>query len=184
LAGNIANASPIADMSAMLIALGASVSLVGGKGAPREVPLEEFFVGYKKLDMLPDQRIRAILLPAAPVRFNFEKVSKRARLDIASVNTAMAVTENPDGSIASIRYSAGGIAAVPLRLKRLEELLRGKKPDAALARLAGSEASASGTPMDDVRGSSAYRKRLMERLAWAHFIRLWPELRLEEELLA
>jgi CO/xanthine dehydrogenase FAD-binding subunit len=52
-----------------------------------------------------------------------------------------------------------------------------------MVREIGNLAAASGSPMSDVRGSSAYRMRLLERLAWAACIRLWPELRLEEELL-
>lgn len=186
LAGNIANASPIADMSSMLIALGAAVEVSGpaesGKEA-RTVALEDFFVSYKKTALRPGESIDGIFFPSAPVRFNFEKAAKRARLDIATVNTAMAVTMGSDGSVAAVRCSAGGIAPVPLRLRVLEDLVRGKRPSAALAREAGALAYAAGSPIGDVRGAAEYRRRLMERLTWAHFIRLWPELSLEEELM-
>ncbi len=192
LAGNVANASPIADMTAMLMALGAL--LVVGDGAEntagdsvarsRVVPLDKFFIAYKKVDLVPGERIISLRLPAVPVRFSFEKVAKRARLDIASVNTAMAVTVAGDGTIARARFSAGGIAATPLCIRAVEELIEGKAPRASLARAAGKLARDSGTPLSDVRGSAEYRKRLMERLTWAHFMRLWPELRMEEELLS
>jgi len=76
------------------------------------------------------------------------------------------------------------VAATPLRLRDVEAAMRGQKPSAALARQIGALASAAGSPMSDVRGSSAYRKNLLERLAWAAFIRLWPALKLEEELLS
>ncbi len=182
LAGNLANASPIADMTAMLLALGASLDLEGA-GATRTIPLEEFFFSYKKTALAPGERIGRIVVPAGPVLFNFEKSAKRARLDIATVNTALAVTMAADGTVARARWSAGGIAPVPLRLPDLEALLIGRKPSAALAREAGSLAMASGAPIGDVRGSAGYRRRLMERLAWAHFIRLWPALKLDEELM-
>jgi xanthine dehydrogenase small subunit len=200
LAGNIANASPIADMTAILIALdarlelratsteGSSVGTSGSSAAPdgkdsrRYVDLPAFFLGYKKIDLKPGERIGAILIPAVPVLFNFEKAAKRARLDIATVNSAIGLTLGSDGTITAARYAAGGIAPVPLRLGEIEAALVGNKPSAALARGIGSLAMQAGSPIGDVRGSSAYRRRLMERFAWAHFIRLWPQLKLEEEL--
>ncbi len=183
LAGNIANASPIADMTAMLMALGARLVLEGAPAGERLVELPAFFLGYKKVDLSPGERIRGIVLPGEPVLFSFEKAAKRARLDIATVNSALAVSMAPDGTIACARYAAGGIAPVPLRLEACEHLLVGRRPDASLARELGKAAYGAGSPIDDVRGSSLYRRRLMERLAWAHCIRLWPKLKLEEELL-
>lgn len=183
LAGNIVNASPIADMTAMLLALG-SVLELSGSGGSRSVALESFFVGYKKLDLRPGERVTEIRLEAGWDRFAFEKASKRERLDIATVNAAVAVRMAPDGTIAQARCSAGGVAATPLRLTEAEAVLVGRRPSVELARALGTAYAGSGSPMSDVRGSSAYRKRLLERLAWAAMTRLWPELRLEEELLA
>jgi xanthine dehydrogenase small subunit len=187
LAGNIANASPIADMTAILIALDARLELRAagnpdGKDTLRYVDLPAFFLGYKKIDLKPGERIGAILIPAMPVLFNFEKAAKRARLDIATVNSAVGLTLGPDGAITAACYAAGGVAPVPLRLREIEAALAGKKPSAALAREIGGLAIQAGSPIGDVRGSSGYRRRLMERFAWAHFIRLWPQLKLEEEL--
>jgi xanthine dehydrogenase small subunit len=183
LAGNIVNASPIADMTAMLIALGADLSLAGPSG-PRSLALEDFFLGYKKIDLRDGERVEEIAFRGGWSRFAFEKASKRERLDIATVNCAAAVVMAPDGTIARARYAAGGVAATPLRLRDIEAAMAGRRPSAALAREMGSLAAGAGSPMSDVRGSSTYRKRLLERLAWAACVRLWPELRLEEELLA
>ncbi|PKL24575.1 MAG: molybdopterin dehydrogenase [Spirochaetae bacterium HGW-Spirochaetae-3] len=183
LAGNIVNASPIADMTAMLIALGAELRL-SGAAASRTVALEDFFVGYKKTVLAPGEVVESISFPGGWSSFAFEKASKRERLDIATVNCAVAVRMSPDGTIAEARYSAGGVAATPLRLRDAEAAMIGRKPSAALARELGTIAAGAGSPMSDVRGSSTYRKRLLERLAWAACCRLWPELRLEEELLA
>ena len=183
LAGNIANASPIADMTAMLMALDAELVLAGPDGE-RRVRLDQFFTGYKKIDMKPAEAIQNIEFQGGWTAFDFEKASKRQRLDIATVNCACAVRMAPDGTIADVRYSAGGVAAIPLRLLDVEAAMRGQKPSAALARRVGTLAGTAGSPMSDVRGSSAYRKNLLERLAWAAFIRLWPGLKLEEELLS
>lgn len=183
LAGNIANASPIADMTAMLIALEARVLVGNGVDGGREIELDRFFLGYKKTDMRETERIVSILIPGGAVLFNFEKVARRSHLDIACVNSALAVRMHPDGTIARARLSAGGVAAVPLLLEQAGSAMEGKTPDAALAKSAGLLAAQAGNPQSDVRGSSTYRKRLLERLTWAHFIRLWPDLRLDEELL-
>ncbi|PKL07720.1 MAG: hypothetical protein CVV51_12640, partial [Spirochaetae bacterium HGW-Spirochaetae-7] len=123
LAGNIVNASPIADMTAMLIALGASVELSGGEKGPRSVPLERFFLGYKKTDLLEGESVAGVLFEGGWTRFAFEKASKRERLDIATVNCAVAVRMAADGTIAAARYSAGGVAATPLRLLDVEKAM-------------------------------------------------------------
>ncbi|MBN2874084.1 MAG: FAD binding domain-containing protein [Spirochaetales bacterium] len=183
LAGNIANASPIADMTAMLIALRAEIRLAGA-GGERVVALEDFFQGYKKLDLLPGEVIAGIAFPADWSRFAFEKAAKRDRLDIATVNCAVAVRQSADGTIEAAAYAAGGVAAMPLRLRELEDAMTGARPSAELARTIGTLAAKAGSPMSDVRGSSTYRTRLLERLAWAACTRLWPELRLEEDLLS
>ncbi len=183
LAGNIANASPIADMTAMLIALEARVLVGNGIDGGREIELDRFFLGYKKTDMAETEHIVSILIPSDVVVFNFEKVARRSRLDIACVNSAMAVRMLPDGTISHARLSAGGVAAVPLLLENAGREMQGKSPDVSLARSTGLLAARAGNPQSDVRGSSTYRKRLLERLTWAHFIRLWPDLHLDEELL-
>lgn len=191
LTGNIVNASPIADMTAMLIALGARLVIAdaaareaAGAAGERVVALEDFYLGYKKTDLKPGEQVTAILFEGGWSRFAFEKAAKRERLDIATVNCAVAVRLAADGTITDARYSAGGVAATPLRLRDAEAAMTGKKPTATLARALGTIAAGAGSPMSDVRGSSTYRKRLLERLAWAACCRLWPELRLEEELLA
>lgn len=187
LAGNIANASPIADMTTMLLALDAS--LVLRAEADRVLSLSKFFLGYKKIDLRSGELIAAIRLPWCAWRFNFEKAAKRARLDIATVNSALGLCLDASGTVLKVACSAGGIAATPLRLEAVEALLLGTRlpPErgalAGLFAAAGRLAAEAGTPMSDVRGSSQYRRRLMERMLWAHGIRLWPELGLEEELL-
>ncbi len=194
--GNIANASPVADITSMLIALGASVRL-RGRGEGREVPLERLFLGYKKLDLREDTRredtrreiIEAVLIPAAkPIEFfNFEKASKRGTLDIAAVNTAAVFeTDRTEGGairITRARISAGGVAPVPLLLERTSSCLAGSSPGAQAAAEAADIAAAETTPIGDVRGSADYRRRVLRRLVIAHFVRLFPGSGAEEALL-
>jgi xanthine dehydrogenase small subunit len=173
--GNVANASPVADLTVILIALGARIKLEG-PGGSRELELEKFFQGYKQLDMRQGEIIASLWIPAAEtVRlFNFEKVGKRAVRDIAAVNSAAAF--RVEGvSITRARISAGGVAARPLLLEMTSSFLEGKMPSIETAREAARIAASEVTPIDDVRGSGAYRKRLLERLVLGHFVRLFPE---------
>ena len=195
--GNIANASPVGDVTAMLIALGALVRVAAPSVAPgdgwvaRELPLEALFLGYKKLDLrvapggAAGEIITAILLPArrAFAHFNFEKVSKRERLDIAAVNSAASFEVEMSGAqtrIIRARISAGGVAPVPLFLARASSFLEGKVVDASTATEAARLASEEAAPIDDVRGAADYRRRLLGRLVLAHFIRLFPGTGVEE----
>jgi xanthine dehydrogenase small subunit len=186
LGGNAVNASPVADLVAILIALGAKAK-IRGNDAERELPLERLYLGYKKLDLAPGEILASFRLPPARGRrlFNFEKISKRQRLDIASVNTAIQIEAEGDGRaprILSARVSAGGVAPVPLYLEAASSFLEGKTVDAATVREASRLAVEASSPIDDVRGSADYRRRLLGRLMLAHFIKLFPETGIAEEL--
>ena len=168
IAGNIVNASPIGDMAVMLMALDAELELVCDRGK-RALPMREFFLGYKTLDLRPGELIESIRIRRRPGRlFNFEKVSKRTHLDIASVNAAAALrVEN--GIITEAGLAAGGVAPIPLALVETEALLIGQRPDAETAWAAARCAAAEATPIDDVRGSADYKRLLLRQLVLAHF---------------
>ena len=195
LGGNIANASPVGDLTSMLIGLGAVLEIAGwapSSPAARYVRIEEFFLGYKKIDLRPGEAIRAILIPAerdgSPLLFSFEKIAKRKKLDIAAVNTALSFRIE-GGFARAARLSAGGVAAVPGLLKGASAALEGERVDrsdpAALARLARKVAAAAEAevkPIGDVRGSAEYRKRMTGRLVLAHFVRLFAADGIAKEL--
>jgi xanthine dehydrogenase small subunit len=171
-AGNLVNASPIGDMTIILLALDAGLELVGGRGR-RRVALRRFFLGYKTMDLAPDELVESIRIRRRPGRlFNFEKVSKRTTLDIASVNSAVSLVVE-DGVIAAAGLSAGGVAPVPLALVETERLLLGRAPDAATAWAAARCAAREATPIDDVRGSAEYKRLLLRQLVLGHFQRLF-----------
>src|SRR5205085_11779160 len=110
---------------------------IGGDGKgdtqKRELPLRNFYKGYKQLDKKSEEYIENIWLelPGKNVKFSFEKVSKRTNLDIASVNSAIAITMNED-KIDKAGVSAGGVGPIPLYLKKTSEFLAGKKPSEEL----------------------------------------------------
>jgi len=174
LAGNIVNASPIGDMTMILLALNAKLILKGK--TEREVALKDFYLDYKKVDKADGEIIEKIVFekPGHGFRFNFEKVSKRTHLDIASVNTAFAAfVEN--GMINSATLSAGGIAPIPKVLKEASEFLAGKEINNALMNEVVDIANSEISPISDVRGSAEYKKLLLGQLIKAHFIELFPE---------
>lgn len=187
LGGNVANASPVGDLTSMLLALGAICDIAGGPSA-RALPLCGLYLGYKKLALGEGEYIaRFRIFPPArgDLRFSFEKVSKRRRLDIASANTALRLEtegQGPRPVILAAMLSAGGMGPTPLVLPKAGALLVGQAPTAELARKVAAQAVAETSPMGDVRGSAGYRARLLERLVLAHFLRLFPESGLAEEL--
>jgi len=113
LGGNIVNASPIGDMTALLLALECDLVLKNGK-KQRCVPMKSFFKAYKVLNKKPSEILAEIIFPAPDekAKIHFEKVSKRKTLDIASVNSAIKV-QVEKGTITAIEMSMGGVAPMP-----------------------------------------------------------------------
>jgi xanthine dehydrogenase small subunit len=174
--GNIVNASPIGDLTIILLALGAELTLIED-GRNRSLPLSSFFKGYKALDLAPGGLVYSVSfpIPGAGSRFSFEKVSTRRHLDIASVNSA-ALVESEGISITRAAISAGGVAPVPLLLGRASRVLEGRTVSAVTVREASRAAMDEARPISDVRGSAEYKRLLLGRLITAHVIRLFPDL--------
>ena len=105
--------------------------------------------------------------------FNFEKVARRRYQDIASVNSALGL-EIEDGRITVAHVAAGGVAAVPLYLRAASAFLAGKQVSAPLVRELAAVADGEIAPISDVRGSAAYKRSLLRRLLFAHFLELFP----------
>jgi xanthine dehydrogenase small subunit len=173
--GNIVNASPIGDLTIMLLALGATLSLRGPSGT-RELALERFYRGYKELELEAGEALESVSFPAlgGERRFSFEKVGRRKHLDIASVNSA-ACLRLEGGRVLEARLSAGGVAPVPLYLRRTSEALAGREADTGTVKHAMRLAQEEVSPISDVRGSADYKRLLLRQLLIAHFLRLAPE---------
>ena len=168
--GNVANASPVADGPPVWMALGATLRLRQG-GRRRRLPIDEFFLGYKRTDLRAGEWIERILVPRPRQDsvFRVYKVSKRWEDDISSVLLAFWVRRGARGRIRAVRVAGGGLAAVPKRATTVERFLVGRQWSeesfVAAARLLGKDF----TPIDDMRASAAYRLRvaaaLMRRFA-------------------
>ena len=176
LAGNIVNASPIGDFTALLLALDARIVLATGS-ATRSVPLRKFYRGYKQIDLRPDEILTEVVFadPTA-ARVNFEKVSKRTCLDIATVNSACKLElPGTDDAIAAAHFSLGGVAPIPLYLEQTAAAVRGRTltPDTVWEAVRVSQREIA--PISDVRGSAEYKRLLARQLMLAHFLTLFPE---------
>ncbi len=221
LAGNFINASPIGDMTVWFLALDAEIILgsppytVGGptgntgtsfvpeRGVAavsadgvvlRSLPLKDLYLGYKQLAKTDDEYITGIRFrkPSAASRFNFEKISKRTYLDIATVNTAISLTVRSMPSeiwqppaltdtqaastgvdaahtIVNAHVSAGGVSPVPLYLKETSAFLNGKAVSAETLREANEAMQSEIAPISDVRGSEEYKRLALRQLFYAHF---------------
>jgi xanthine dehydrogenase small subunit len=175
-AGNFINASPIGDLSIFFLALDASLVLTNGS-RERELPLRHLFKGYKQLNKTSDEYITHTWfnLPSQHTLFNFEKVSKRTHLDIASVNTAISITMHYD-VIDDVRISAGGVGPVPQLLPETARFLTGRRLTETVIREASFLLQTEITPISDARGTADYKRLLLAQLFKAHFITLFPQL--------
>jgi xanthine dehydrogenase small subunit len=157
--GNLGNASPIGDMPPVLLALETTVTLVSRRGA-RALPLEEFFLDYRKTALAPDEVIQSFTLPRLwpGETFHCDKVSKRRDQDISTVAGAYRIRIR-NGKVEDVRLAFGGMAATPKRANHAEAALLKDGFDAARAALVQDF-----QPIDDGRGSAAYRLQVAANL--------------------
>jgi len=157
LVGNVANASPIGDTPPVLLALKAQLEIHSPNGS-RIVNLDEFFIDYRKTVLKDGELISKIILPKLNKDdfFKLWKNSNRKDLDISTVNFAIHVSKE------KFTIAAGGIAAIPLRLKKTEDFLNANKLEANTIYKAIDIMHSEFKPLSDVRGSDSYRRVLIE----------------------
>lgn len=162
--GNIMNASPAGDSLPVLLAVDADVELVSAAGA-RWVRYAEFHTGYKKMAVQPNELLARVRLPrAAPwTRQYFRKVGARAAQAISKV--CMAGLIRMDGKrVSDCRIALGSVAPTPLRCVKTESTLKGKVLTPALVREAQTILDSEIAPIDDIRSTAAYRRKVAQNL--------------------
>ena len=142
------------DTAPAVVALDGEMVIVRPGGKQRVVPAGEFFIGPQvditRMTVLkPGEILKSIRIPAtfAGARFYFEKVADRKAWDFALVNIASAMIEK-NGRIKDVRVVCGGVECVPKRLKVVEDVVKGGKPDQETADLAGQGAVRGATPLN------------------------------------
>ena len=158
--GNLINAVPSADLPPILIALNASIKLVG-PGGERIIPLEELFTGVCTTCCAPNEILAAVMIPDQKMTgSNYVKFGSRRSGALAIVGVASAV-EVDGNTIKDVRIALGAVAPTPIRALKAEAFLKGKAISDAILDEAGVIASEEAKPISDIRGSAEYRKNLV-----------------------
>lgn len=163
--GNIANASPAADVVTALLALDAEVTLHGDGGA-RGLKLNEFLLGPGRTARRQDEVLVGVNVarPAPRSASAFLKAGRRKAMEISVVCVAASVTLDAAGACAGARIALGAVDKTAIRAEAAEASLHGQPPSEANLREAGRLAAAACQPIDDVRASARYRRLLVEAL--------------------
>jgi xanthine dehydrogenase small subunit len=169
--GNIANGSPIGDMPPALIALGGGLTLRRGSER-RTIPLENFFLGYGSQDRAPGEFVESVRIPrpSPDMLVRIVKLSKRFDSDISGVCGAFAL-RIADGIVTEARIAFGGMAAIPARAPGCEAALTGQPWTEETVETAAQALAEDYEPLDDLRGSAAYRRKVAANL----LRRVWAE---------
>ena len=157
LGGNIVNASPAADSPPALLAYDAELELVS-KSGERRIPYSKFHVGYKQMDIRPDELLRAIHLRRNKNRLThyYRKVGTRKAQAISKVCFA-AIGQIQNGQIANVRIALGSVAPIPLRCAKTEAALHGQINNPVTVSKAKMLLAAEISPISDIRSTRDYR---------------------------
>ena len=164
--GNACTASPIGDTLPCLLALGATF-VARSRSGVRHIPAVEFFLGYRRTALAGDEVLEAVTLPRLQpdAVFRTYKISKRFDQDIAAVIGAFALTVRA-GRVESARVAFGGMAATPARARACETALQGAPWSPATVAAAAAELEREFSPINDLRASAGYRRRVAGNLLW------------------
>jgi carbon-monoxide dehydrogenase medium subunit len=159
--GNLAHSDYQSDPPCALLALGASVELTSGRGT-RSVPLSEFLIGTYETAIEPDEMLTAITVPPPPAaqRGSYLKFTTRSSGDRpAAAVSALAILDG--GRLNDVRVVIGAVSPSPVLLAEATRLATGQAPSAELFARMGQAASQAMDPIEDHRGSAAYKRHLV-----------------------
>ncbi len=161
--GNLANASPAADLVPCLLALDGTVRLVG-PGGERELPLERFLLGPNRTARRPDELLTRVSLPAPPAHSSsaFLKAGRRRAMEISVVCVAARLTLDASRErCLEARIALGAVAPTTIRAREAERALEGRPVGGEAFERAAAAAQEACRPIDDVRASAAFRRHLV-----------------------
>jgi len=172
--GNLAHADPAQDPPPMLIALGGE-AVVASKTAQRRIPLDEFFVDYFETALKPGEVLVSVELQPLPAgtRVTYKKFLPRTQDDYATVSVAAALRIGSDGTCEDVKVALGAAATTPIHARKVEDALRGQRLDASKITEAAALVRDEVDPLDDLRGSAAYKREMA---------RVWTQRALHELL--
>jgi carbon-monoxide dehydrogenase medium subunit len=163
--GNLVNASPAADSVPPLLVYDATAVIAGPQGL-REVPLAEFFEGPGRSVLQRGELLTEIMIPrpTGPTVSGYTKLGPRGAMAIAIVGVAVRITGDGAGGVAQCRIGLGAVAPTPIRAPGAEAVVTaGNLTPESIAEAAAAAAAAC-SPIDDIRGTAVYRRRMVEVL--------------------
>lgn len=162
--GNLVNASPAADTAVALLALNAKLKLVSADGE-RDIDVETFFTGPGETVLQPNELLQEVSIPSQRTgsKSAWHKLGKRKAMVCSVVSVAIAL-QIDNGICTQARIALGAVAPTPLLAKRAGSLLEGKRLDGTLIEKAAKTASEETSPIDDVRATAWYRRKVSEVL--------------------
>lgn len=161
LGGNIMNGAPSADSVGPLLVHGAEVRTLGPAGE-RRIPLEKFYVGFKKFDLLPEELLARIFLPLPPENAGsaYYKYTRRNAMDLALMGVS-AYVEVREGVLERVRIALTTAGPIPMRSYAAEKVLEGQSISGDLIVRAAEAVAAEGKPRSSWRSSAGFRTRLL-----------------------
>ncbi len=158
--GSVAHADPAAELPVLLQVLDAEVEVCSA-GSRRIIPADDFFMGLLMTRMTPDELLTGVSFPAPEksAGWSFHEVARRHG-DFALVAAAALVTLDGAGAIDSAAVALGGIAERPVRVKTVEDALKGNAPTQEGIESASRLVADSVTPVGDIHAGEAYRAHL------------------------
>jgi carbon-monoxide dehydrogenase medium subunit len=164
--GNLASGEPLTDLSQIFIALDGKVK-IAGPGGERVIPIEELFVDFYTTSLAEDEILTHVVLPPLPPRSGIEYIrfSSSSVVDKPSAGVAVRLTlVSSEETIQTARIVLGCVGATPVRTRKAEALLLGKKLTPELAEEAGGSSSQECSPTSDLRGSEQYKRAIVRAL--------------------
>ncbi|MFC1845980.1 FAD binding domain-containing protein [Chloroflexota bacterium] len=166
--GNLCNALPSAETAQALLALAATVRIMGPDKGERTVDLEDFFTGAGTCALQPNEILTeiAVPMPLHDTKSIYYKHSPRGSIDLAIVNIAVVLTNDPETRVCrDIKIVLGAVSSTPLRAKKAENILNGNIIDDSMIARAADMASAEASPRaGSIRGSAGYKKKIVRAL--------------------
>jgi aerobic carbon-monoxide dehydrogenase medium subunit len=173
--GNLASGEPLTDLSQIFISLDGKAKITGPNGQ-RIIPVEELFVDFYTTSLAEDEILTQVVLPPLPPRSGIEYIrfSSSSVVDKPSVGVAVRLTlETGSEMVQAARIVLGCVGATPVRARKAEALITGKKLTPELAEEAGAVASRECSPTSDLRGSEEYKRAIVRTLVKRAAVRVY-----------
>src|SRR5438034_2515611 len=163
LGGNLAHADPAQDPPVTLLALD-GVAVARSRFSERRIPLDALFTDLFETSLERGELLLRVELPPLPTgaRATYKKFLPATLDDYATISVAAVVAIDANASVTHARIALGGAGPVPLRARDAERSLAGRRLDDAAIREAAALAAAATDPIDDLRGSAAYKRAMAE----------------------